>query len=133
MKDPISTFWPFYTIMPDLLSDKLTQLSLPSLNRFSFMTDRQQQVRLGKLTPRTLMISTGAPQGCILSPLLFSLYMTGCTSKVPSVKILMFAGDTTVTGRIRTVMSLHIEARLNSWRSGAVSVTCSLTHSKQCR
>ncbi len=66
----------------------------------SFLTDRQQLVRLGKLTSRTLTISTGAPQGCVLSPLLFSLYTNDCTSKDPSVKLLKFADDTTVIGLI---------------------------------
>ncbi len=94
----------FNTIMPDLLSDKLTQLSVPtSICQWitSFLTDRQQLVRLGKLTSRTLTISTGAPQGCVLSPLLFSLYTNDCTSKDPSVKLLKFADDTTVIGLIQ--------------------------------
>ncbi len=50
----------FNTIMPDLLSDKLTQLSVPtSICQWitSFLTDRQQIVSLGKLTSRTLTIS----------------------------------------------------------------------------
>ncbi len=67
----------------------------------SFLTDRQQLVRLGKLTSRTLTISTGAPQGCVLSPLLFSLYTNECTSKDNSVKLLKFADDTTVIGLIK--------------------------------
>ncbi len=55
----------FNKIMPGLLSDKLTQLSVPTsicqwIN--SFLTDRQQLVRLGKLTSRTLTISTDAPR-----------------------------------------------------------------------
>ncbi len=94
----------FNTIMPDLLSDKLTQLSVPtSICQWitSFLTDRRQLVRLGKLTSRTLIISTGAPQGCVLSPLLFSLYTNDCTSKDPSVKLLKFAGDTIVIGLIK--------------------------------
>ncbi len=94
----------FNTIMPDLLSHKLTQLSvLTSICQWitSFLTDRQQLVRLGKLTSRTLTISTGTPQGCVLSPLLFSLYTNDCTSKDPSVKILKFADDTTVIGLIK--------------------------------
>ncbi|KAL0194676.1 hypothetical protein M9458_008252, partial [Cirrhinus mrigala] len=65
------------------------------------LTDRQQLVRLGKLTSGTCTISTGAPQGCVLSPLLFSLYTNDCTSKDPSVKLLKFADDTTVIGLIR--------------------------------
>ncbi len=80
--------------MPDLLSDKLTRLPAPtSICQWitSFLTDRKQLARLGKLTSRTLTISTGAPQGCVLSPLLFSLYINDCTSKDPSVKLLKFA------------------------------------------
>ncbi|KAI2666636.1 putative RNA-directed DNA polymerase from transposon BS [Labeo rohita] len=94
----------FNTIMPDLLSDKLTQLSVPtSICQWitSFLTDRQQLVRLGKLTSRSITTSTGAPQGCVLSPLLFSLYTNDCTSKDPSVKLLKFADDTTVIGLIK--------------------------------
>ncbi len=64
-------------------------------------TERQQLVRLGKYTSNTHTISTGAPQGCVLSPLLFSLYTKDCTSKEPSVKLLKFADDTTMIGLIQ--------------------------------
>ncbi len=74
----------FNTIIPDTLQNKLTQLSVPTsicqwIN--SFLTDRQQLVRLGKFSSSTRTTSTGAPQGCVLSPLLFSLYTNDCTSK----------------------------------------------------
>ncbi|XP_053089220.1 B-cell receptor CD22-like [Pangasianodon hypophthalmus] len=67
----------------------------------SFLTDRQQLVKLGKFSSSTHTISTGAPQGCVLSPLLFSLYTNDCTSKDPSVKLLKFADDTTIIGLIQ--------------------------------
>ncbi len=92
----------FNTIIPDTLQNKLTQLSVPtSICQWitSFLTDRQQLVRLGELTSNT--ISTGAPQGCVLSPLLFSLYTNDCTSKDPSVKLLKFADDTKVIGLVQ--------------------------------
>ncbi len=94
----------FNTIIPNLLLPKLTQLSVPTsicqwIN--SFLTDRQQLVRLGKYTSSTRTISTGAPQGCVLSPLLFSLYTNDCTSKDPSVKLLKFADDPTLIGLIQ--------------------------------
>ncbi|KAL0165807.1 hypothetical protein M9458_037651, partial [Cirrhinus mrigala] len=94
----------FNTIIPDILQNKLSQLSVPtSICQWitSFLTYRQQLVKLGKLTSGTRTISTGAPQGCILSPLLFSLYTNDCTSKDPSIKLLKFADDTTVIGLIR--------------------------------
>ncbi len=94
----------FNTIIPDTLQNKLTQLSIPtSICQWitSFLTDRQQLVRLGKLPSNTCTISTGAPQGCVLSPLLFSLYTNDCTSKDPSVKLLKFADDTTLISLIQ--------------------------------
>ncbi len=94
----------FNTIIPDTLQNKLTQLSVPtSICQWitSFLTDRQQLVRLGKFSSSTRTISTGAPRGCVLSPLLFSLYTNDCTSKDPSVKLLKFADDTTLIGLIQ--------------------------------
>ncbi len=88
----------------DILQNKLTQLSVPtSVCQWitSFLTDRQQVVRLGQISSSTCTISTGAPQGCVLSPLLFSLYTNGCTSKDPSVKLLKCADDTTLIGLIQ--------------------------------
>ena len=93
----------FNTIAPALLQDKLTQLSVPEPTcRWitDFLSDRKQRVRLGKLVSEPRTISTGAPQGCVLSPLLFSLYTNNCTSSHPSVKLLKFADDTTLIGLI---------------------------------
>ncbi|KAF7664428.1 hypothetical protein LDENG_00178610, partial [Lucifuga dentata] len=42
-----------------------------------------------------------APQGCVLFPLLFSLYTNDYTSSHPSVKLLKFADDTSVVGLIQ--------------------------------
>ncbi len=94
----------FNTIIPTLLQTKLTPLSFPSsICQWitSFLTDRNQLVRLGKFMSNSRSTNTGAPQGCVLAPLLFSLYTNDCTSKDPSVKLLKFADDTTLIGLIQ--------------------------------
>ncbi|KAI2661958.1 putative 149 kDa protein [Labeo rohita] len=55
----------FNTIIPTLLQSKLAQLSLSSsICQWitSFLTDRQQLVRMGKFTSNSCTTSTGAPQ-----------------------------------------------------------------------
>ncbi|KAK3561269.1 hypothetical protein QTP86_030678, partial [Hemibagrus guttatus] len=93
----------FNTIIPALLRDKLFQLNVPdSMCSWitDFLTDRRQFVRLGTHVSDLQHISTGSPQGCVLSLLLFSLYTNGCTSGHQSVKLLKFADDTTLIGLI---------------------------------
>ncbi len=116
----------FNTIITDTLQNKLTQLSVPTsvcqwIN--SFLTDRQQLVRLGKFSSNTRTTSTGAPQGCVLSPLLFSLYTNDCTSKDPSVKLLKFTDDTTLIGLIQ-------DGDESAYRQGVKELTvwCSLNN-----
>ncbi|KAK3564991.1 hypothetical protein QTP86_032444, partial [Hemibagrus guttatus] len=91
----------FNTIIPTLLQTKLTQLSVPSSICQWITSFRHQLVKLGKFMSYSRTTSIGAPQGCVLSPLLFSLYTNDCTSTDPSVKLLKFADDTTVIGLIQ--------------------------------
>ncbi len=126
----------FNTIIPDTLQNKLTQLSVPtSICQWitSFLTDRQQAVKLGKFTSGTRTISTGAPQGCVLSPLLFSLYTNDCTSKDPPLSSWSLQMTPHWSASFRTVTSLLTDRRSRSWLSGAVLTTWSLTRSKQWR
>ncbi len=72
----------FNTIVPATLVAKLQTLGL---NRslcswiLDFLTGRSQVVRMGNNTSSPLTLNTGALQGCVLSPLLYSLYTHDCT------------------------------------------------------
>ncbi|KAK1786155.1 hypothetical protein P4O66_017870, partial [Electrophorus voltai] len=62
----------------------------------NFLTDRPQSVGVGDCVSSTLTLSTGAPQRCVLSPLLYSLYTYDCTDTCSSTIIVKFAEDTVV-------------------------------------
>ncbi len=93
----------FNTIIPQQLINKLNLLGLNnSLCNWilDFLTRRPQSVRVGHNTWSTTTLSTGTPQGCVLSPLLFTLLTHDYTSKFNSIHIIKFAYDTSVVGFI---------------------------------
>ncbi len=111
----------FNTIIPQQLINKLKLLGLNnSLCNWmlDFLTGRPQSVRVGRNTSSTTTLSTGAPQGCVLSLLLFTLLTYDCTVKFSSNHIIKFADDTTVVGLISNNDETHYReevAQLAEW------------------
>ena len=95
----------FNTILTNKLHSILHKLELCTLCNWilDFLTHRTQHVRIGKHVSPTLPMNTGAPQGCMLSPLLMKI-----------------ADDTTVlglsTGNDETSYRMEAE-RLVEWCS----------------
>ncbi len=126
----------FNTIIPQQLINKLNLLGLNnSLCNWilDFLTGRPQSVRVGHKTSSTTTLSTGAPQGCVLSPLLFTLLTHDCTAKFSSNHIIKFADDTTVIGLISNNDETHYReevAQLAEW-CGANNLSLNVEKTKE--
>jgi hypothetical protein len=93
----------FNTIFSSKLETKLWTLGLNASFCnwiLDFLTGRPQVVRVGNITSATLTLNTGAPQGCMLSPLLYSLFTHDCMAMRNSNTIIKFANNITVVGLI---------------------------------
>ena len=88
----------FDTLNFDILLQKLSKygVSQKSLKWFeSYISGRTQKVALpcGTIS-KELEVKTGVPQGSILGPLLFIIYVNDLPKAVPLLKIILFADDT---------------------------------------
>ena len=74
----------FNTIVPSKLITKIRTLGLNTslCNWFlDFLIGRPEMGRVGNNTSATLILNTGAPQGCVLSTLLYSQFTHDCVAK----------------------------------------------------
>ena len=59
----------------------------------SYLTNRQQCVCINDSTSKTLPVLSGVPQGSVLGPLLFIIYVNDLPTTVLNTKLLLFADD----------------------------------------
>jgi gmma-aminobutyric acid receptor subunit gamma/cGMP-dependent protein kinase 2 len=98
----------FNIIVPSKLIIKLEALGLnPALCNWvlDFLTGHPQVVKVENNISTSLTLNTGAPQRCVLSPLLYSLFIHDCVAMHVSKSIIKFAGDTTVETAYREEVS----------------------------
>jgi endonuclease/exonuclease/phosphatase family metal-dependent hydrolase len=100
----------FDVIDHDLLLKKLRYYSISEntiLLLKSFLIDREQTVFINKLKSNPQLIKYGVPQGSVLGPLLFSIYINDLPLHITD-KCEMFADDTTLHSSAVDVDSLSV-------------------------
>jgi hypothetical protein len=109
----------FDTLNHDILLNKLQYYGVRNseLNWFkTYLTERQQYVELDHIKSDTSQISVGVPQGSILGPLLFIIYINDIKNSTQFFEFIKYADDTnllnsmtTLTGRDTCLINNELE------------------------
>ena len=124
----------FDTVDHRILLDKLYKYGIRgvALNWFkSYLTNRKQYVCINECSSEIKSITCGVPQGSILGPLLFILYMNDLADVSDKLFTILFADDTTIliegNDLHSLINSLNYELeKLNIWlKSNKLSLNVS--------
>ena len=103
----------FDTVDHEILLKKLNHYGIRGMaNNLikSYLSNRKQYVQIGDTKSNLLDINCGVPQGSVLGPLLFLIYVNDIANCNPHGLIRLFANDTNVFIESKQIESLYNDA-----------------------
>ncbi len=85
---------PFDSVIHKILLQKCSQLNIDNFSFKNYLENRSQSVRLNKSISDKLCINYGFPEGFILGPVLFSIYVNDLSITIKDCKLIQYADDT---------------------------------------
>ena len=113
----------FDTLYIPFVADKLEKLGIRgNVNDWliSYLTNRSLLVKIGDIISDRYEVSMGTPQGSVLGPLIFLLFINDLPECIKYGKVFMYADDTSIIVSSRGLEELEkllntVLGQFNSW------------------
>ena len=91
----------------------------------NYLTDRQQRVVVGGEKSTWSGMVKGVPQGSILGPLLFTIFMNDLPSVIENCNVNLYADDATIYFSSKGPQEVQevLEAELGQWPTGSNGIS----------
>ena len=121
----------FDTVSHNILLQKLKYYGVDGLTLSwfeSYLSNRQQQCVVGNCTSKPRKLTCGVPQGSILGPLLFLIYINDLPACLQCTTPRMYADDTTLSAASKSTIDLQqkVNCDLNNVKTWLLSNKLSL-------